>query len=380
MNTKQSIVDHFAGDFSPFYRRFIPDLPTERDTAQALCPFHDDRQPSLSIHLRGKHAGSWRCFGACGERGSFLDFYAKQHGLDCRTEFREVLSGVARDFGISLPGNGRAAAERKRVRTLAERGISPETAKAFRVREEPGDHQVTHRIVFPVTGPDGQIVGEKTHKAGNAKAPSLQLYPWSVLKKDGLIYLVNGEPSVWRAFEAGYRNVLCCTGGEQNFKPEWAEHFKGKPVRIAYDNDETGRRGTEKVAELLHGKAASVEVVVWPEGTPEKFDVEDWLSAGHKLEDLTFRVWEPAPKIVTVTPPPKRVEFPLDLPDSVWRGVFRDYRDALARTTEAADAFHLFTFLACGGTCGRSFTPDGRLRRGRMRRLERFCRESRTSP
>ncbi|GEM_PF-1131772 len=351
MDSKQIIVDYFAGDFSPFYTRFIPDLHTDRDIAQTLCPFHDDREPSLSVNLRGEHAGCWRCFGACGERGSFLDFYAKKHGMDCGREFRAVLEGVARDFGISLPGNGRAAAERKHVRTLAERGISTKTAQAFRIREEPGDHQVTHRIIFPVTGPDGQIVGEKIHKTGNSKAPPIQLYPWGVLKKDGLIYFVNGEPSVWRAYEAGYRNALCCTGGEGNFKPEWAGHFKDKPVRIVYDRDETGRKGTERTAGILHGKAASVECVVWPEGTPEKCDAEDWLSTGHKLEDLTFRVWEPAPKIATVTPPQaRRVDFPLELPDSVWRGVVRDYRDMLARTTEAADSFHLFTFLACAGS------------------------------
>ena len=354
MNAKQIVVDHFAGDFSPFYRRFLPDLDTSRDTIQTLCPFHDDRQPSLSVNLRGRHAGSWCCFGACGERGSFLDFYAKRHGMDCRTQFRDVLTGVALEFGIHLSnGNGRAGSTEppKHIRTLAERGISERTATAFKVREEPGDGQVTHRIIFPVTDPHGQIIGEKTHKAGNAKAGPIQLYPWGVLKKDGLIYLVNGEPSVWRAYEAGYRNVIACTGGEQNFKAEWAEHFKGKAVRIACDHDETGRKGAERTAGILHGKAASVECVVWPEGTPEKFDIEDWLNAGHKLEDLAFKMWEPAPKIATVTPPQaRRVEFPLELPDSVWRGVVRDYRDALARTTEASDAFHLFTFLACAGS------------------------------
>ncbi|OGG47824.1 MAG: hypothetical protein A3F84_12845 [Candidatus Handelsmanbacteria bacterium RIFCSPLOWO2_12_FULL_64_10] len=286
-----------------------------------------------------------------------MDFFAKKHGMDCGREFRAVLEGVAREFGIHLPnGNGRTRPKEppKHIRTLAERGISERTAQAFRVREEAGDHQVTHKIIFPVTGPDGQVIGEKTHKTGNVKAGPIQLYPWGVLKKDGLIYLVNGEPSVWRAYEAGYRNVLCCTGGEQNFKPEWADLFHGRSARIAYDHDETGRKGMEKVAGILHGKVASVEVVVWPEGTPEKHDAEDWLNAGHKLEELTFRMWEPVPKIVTVASPQRRVDFPLELPDSVWRGVVRDYRDMLARTTEASDAFHLFTFKTCiGSAIGR---------------------------
>jgi len=66
------------------------------------------------------------------------------------------------------------------------------------------------------------------------------------------IYIANGEPSVWRAFESGYRNVICGTGGEGTFKREWVELFKGKTVLLVLDNDDVGKKAMGKVAGMLH--------------------------------------------------------------------------------------------------------------------------------
>jgi hypothetical protein len=53
--------------------------------------------------------------------------------------------------------------------------------------------------------------------------------------------------------------------------------------------------------------------------------------------------------------------FPLVLPARVWRGVVADYRAMLRTATEAADAFHLFAFLAMAGSVlGRTaYVPYG---------------------
>jgi len=49
----------------------------------------------------------------------------------------------------------------------------------------------------------------------------------------------------------------------------------------------------------------------------------------------------------------------LELPAITWRGVFKDYRDMVASTTEAADAFHFATFLQVFGcTIGRRLFVD----------------------
>jgi hypothetical protein len=44
----------------------------------ALCPFHDDKSPSLSVNL---NHGGFRCY-ACDERGgNVLDFHIRRYGL-----------------------------------------------------------------------------------------------------------------------------------------------------------------------------------------------------------------------------------------------------------------------------------------------------------
>lgn len=62
-----------------FYRIYFPRLNTAREWTSALCPFHGDKQPSLSINLR---TGGFLCH-ACGARGgNVLDFYKLRFGVD----------------------------------------------------------------------------------------------------------------------------------------------------------------------------------------------------------------------------------------------------------------------------------------------------------
>ena len=58
---------------------------------KALCPFHNDRNPSLYVDDDHYH-----CF-ACGVHGDVIDFTAKLHGL----KLYEAAQKLAYDFGIT---------------------------------------------------------------------------------------------------------------------------------------------------------------------------------------------------------------------------------------------------------------------------------------
>ena len=58
---------------------------------KALCPFHNDRNPSLFVDDDHYH-----CY-ACGEHGDVIDFTAKLHGL----KLYEAAQKLAYDFGIT---------------------------------------------------------------------------------------------------------------------------------------------------------------------------------------------------------------------------------------------------------------------------------------
>jgi hypothetical protein len=51
-----------------------------------------------------------------------------------------------------------------------------------------------------------------------------------------------------------------------NFKEVWAEHFKGRKVRVLFDNDEAGEKGAERAGKLLIAAGAEqVKILKWPE-------------------------------------------------------------------------------------------------------------------
>jgi hypothetical protein len=56
---------------------------------KALCPFHPDKTPSLSLYRDGPHGrAKWKCFG-CGEGGDAIDLEARLSGRSVR----EVIHG-----------------------------------------------------------------------------------------------------------------------------------------------------------------------------------------------------------------------------------------------------------------------------------------------
>ena len=67
-----------------FYEKELGQVgqPNEKGWYKALCPFHDDTKPSLSINLIH---GGYRCRGRCKESGNIVQFYMKSHNVDKKT-------------------------------------------------------------------------------------------------------------------------------------------------------------------------------------------------------------------------------------------------------------------------------------------------------
>lgn len=74
----------------------------------ACCPFHKEKTPSFFVDPDKK---SWRCYGACAEGGSAIDFIMKTDGID----FKEATLMLAKHFGITPPeSDGRALIKKVR--------------------------------------------------------------------------------------------------------------------------------------------------------------------------------------------------------------------------------------------------------------------------
>ncbi len=98
------------------------------------------------------------------------------------------------------------------------------------------------------------------------------------------VLVPEGEADVDRAWDMGF-TATCNPMGAGKWRPEYAEHLRGRDVVILRDNDEAGRKHGEAVARSVYGKAASVKVLDLP-GVGPGGDLREWADAGGTAEGL----------------------------------------------------------------------------------------------
>jgi len=76
-----------------YYGQHIEKLttPNAAGFAQGRCPFHDDKNASLSVNVRDAHGG-WRCFAGCGG-GDLVGFHMRLRRLPFREAVRDLCRG-----------------------------------------------------------------------------------------------------------------------------------------------------------------------------------------------------------------------------------------------------------------------------------------------
>ncbi len=101
-----------AGDF---YRRAFRRLsrPNRSGWAVALCPFHRDRHPSLSVNVR---SGAFNCFSCGAHGGDVIDFVMQRDGLNFKSA---AIALGAWERGATVNGDVRAEIVRRQQRRAA---------------------------------------------------------------------------------------------------------------------------------------------------------------------------------------------------------------------------------------------------------------------
>lgn len=101
----------------------------------------------------------------------------------------------------------------------------------------------------------------------------------------GWVWICEGEWDVMALAEllsqVG-RKDDCVVGvpGANTFKSQWIDHFSRHKVRVCYDNDDAGDKGSKKAGGLLANVTAKVEYLCWPESRPPGWDVRDHIVNG----------------------------------------------------------------------------------------------------
>jgi len=311
-------------------------------TWKGCCVFHGERTPSFHVYPEDKH---FKCYG-CGEYGDVFKFLQKLQGK----EFRDVVLELAAEVGVEIPAEEEESAEvrlRRRERNeltvaldaaaryfaarlwsnhgqaardyLARRGVREEISKLFRVGvsssawndlaprlrskgvAEPALHKAglivdkaegkgydrfRGRLMFPIAGLDGQVIGfggrmlpqEKVAEKGAKyiNSPETLVYKKSrvlygieqareSIRKTRSAVLVEGYFDVIGLHQAGVRNVVAVCGTA--LTPEHVELLKRcdcREVTVLFDGDSAGQAAPAKAAQALLPSGISGKVAVLP--------------------------------------------------------------------------------------------------------------------
>ena len=302
-----------------------------------LCPFHDDKKPSLVISSR---KNLWHCLGACQAGGSVIDWVMKAEGVS----FRHAVELLRADLPLTAPSTNvvKTSVVRKlappvqadaddrellaqvvgyyhetlkqspeALKYLEGRGLqSSEMIDRFKlgfanrtlglrlpmkqwkaggeirgrlqklgVLRESGHEHMNGSVVIPIFDEEGNVVGmygrkitpglrEGTPLHMYLPGPHRGIFNWEALRVSKSIILCEALIDALTFWCHGFRNVTSVYGVESPITEHLAafKRYETTQVLIAFDRDEAGDRGAEKVAEQLMAAGISCYRVHFPRG------------------------------------------------------------------------------------------------------------------
>lgn len=249
---------------------------------QALCPAHDDHNPSLSI--------------SCGKEGRVLMCC---HSVKC--DIKDILSAIGKELKDLYPNNGRVK-QTKRVLVKRSYDYTDENGVLlFQVCRSTNKKFVQRK-------PDGN--GGWTYSLNGVRRVLYELPRLADISADSFVYVVEGEKDADRLINEG---MFATTNSQGAGKWKLCDDspLHGHHIIILPDNDNAGRKHAEDVATRLHSKAKSIRILALPD-LPDKGDVSDWLDNGGDIENLyqlaeNAPEWEPSQTKATARYPVKDI-------------------------------------------------------------------------
>lgn len=246
----------------------FPNLEMGENTV--LCPFHSENTPSMQINTLQK---IYHCFG-CGAHGNENDFIEQYFGINKNQvlTFKDLL--FKSDSLEDYENFSRTDLEYKNNYTyleLVNLGISPEILEELKVGcetcsevDENGIPQIStnltsHRLVFPIIVRDRVLdyrayttdksINPKTlSKSGVVSGLVLPYHLWIDDMRPTIV--CEGEKDMAIARNAGFNAISL--GGCNNLPDVMLDNFKNRTVYIVYDNDNPGKQGALKLANMLY--------------------------------------------------------------------------------------------------------------------------------
>ena len=89
MNTKPSLTTKLVETLGTemFLLDLFPEASVKYKSILMLCPFHNERNPSLAIY---KESGRGKCF-ACGKKTDLVELYAVKNSISINEACKQIL-------------------------------------------------------------------------------------------------------------------------------------------------------------------------------------------------------------------------------------------------------------------------------------------------
>ena len=229
--------------------RFQGVKANSKDSYQAKCPCHDDKQASLTVSEKdGKIL--MHCHAGCDVR----DVCAAV-GLTLNDLFTEP-----------LPPNAKPQEVARYVYHSAD-GIPLHAT----IRLEPKSFRQV------ALNPNGTV------REWTLKNTRTVLYNLPAVMQSQIVYLCEGEKDADNLIRLGFVGTTSPMGAGK-WRRDYTDLLQGKDVVILPDNDASGEKHAELVSRALKGIANSVKIALIP-GIPNKGDVSDFLKSATSAEE-----------------------------------------------------------------------------------------------
>lgn len=235
---------------------------------------------SLVIELAGDKAGVWNDFNTR-EKGDIFDAWAYHARLDCKGQFPQLLKLISEWLGAA-PTHTRPLKPKSKSIHYDDRG--PSTAE-WTYHDQDGKMIC---VVYRFDPSDGKEFIVLDVASGKYRAPDTRLlYNLPGVAKSKKVVFVEGEKCALALIEEGITATTALFGSNAPIdKTDWSP-LKGKDIVIWPDNDETGKKFANDVAEKLANIGArSVEVLLVPANKPAKWDAADAIAGNESAQDF----------------------------------------------------------------------------------------------
>ena len=325
------------------------------------CPFHDDHNPSFSVNPVEK---LYHCF-SCGAGGDLIKFVQETEGL----EFAAAVEWLADRYGVQLeyeetqPGFEARRSRRERLLALldaaarfyerylwesdagaparaylAERGLSEETCRRFRLGLSPGGDRLaakarakgytqeelvaaglvnrrandyfSGRLVFPLADGRGRVLGFGARRlrdddpipAKYVNSPDGELFRKSsivygldraraAIAKEDRAVVVEGYTDVMALHQCGLEAAVASMGTALTEAQLRELRRLTRRLYLCFDADAAGAEATLRGMELAYRQFEEVWVVALPPGTDPADAADDFEPRlGDATEYLVHRV------------------------------------------------------------------------------------------